>query len=77
VIYQIVLNRRLQTFFYFFQLEASNGEGRTTAAGAGRIGVLEMEAGELKGLDVVDGRAIQILVTHGIDIHLQAITLND
>ena len=52
-------------------------EGRTTAAGAGRVGVLEMEAGELKRLDVVDGRAIQILVAHGIDIHLQAITLND
>ena len=36
-----------------------------------------MEAGELKRLDVGDGRAIQVLVAHGIDIDLQAITLND
>src|ERR1700735_181881 len=53
-----------------FQL---NGERAAAAAGALHVGVVELEAGALERLDVVDGNSIEIHFAHLVDQHLEAV----
>src|SRR6201996_4674869 len=58
-------------------LRSLDRERGAATAGALDLGVLELEAGGLEGLDVVDGAAVQIHGAGGVDEDLQVAELDD
>ena len=54
-----------------------DAEGGAAAAGALDVGIVELEAGALEGLDVIDGDAVKVHFAHLIDEDFEAVEFVD
>src|SRR5436305_989241 len=54
-----------------------SSEARATAAGRNRVGIVDRESGAHEGVDIVDLRARQEADAVAVDVHLDAVRLED